>query len=1310
MGKLVKIKKSIRVLLMIICASLAVISSVANAATYNLTSGSYPPCNTSWSVSGTTYTCNGNGRVTLATNDIVIASTNVTIVANNGFSLAGNTTIGSSGARINLTSSYGTITASGTTTVHGAVNGGSGDITLTNTTINGTLSTSGTISLTGGGVTGLVTSTNNTITTNGTNLSGGARAQSGMTITGGTIAGNFVMTSNNLMTMTGVVMTSGSISGASIVTIEGGSVLGSGSSSISVSSNSGAINVNNSIVYGNLTAPNYSTVNVTNGSAVYGNCSPNSTPANACNATPPPPLNCPAGVSSGITGIYYNNRTLAEPSVASRSDAPIDFNWGAAAPGPSGVNADNFSVRWSGYVRVTQSGNYRFQTVSDDGVRLYVNGNLVINRWNDHSATTDTTTDIPLVAGNTYTIVLEYYEAVGDAVIRLHWRLPGATSYVAIPGGPLPTMGAGLYECAPVANPPITSCATTLTAGITGNYFNNQSLTAPVTSRRSDGPINFDWGVGVPGPTGIGADNFSVRWDGYIRVTQSGVHRFQTVSDDGIRLTVNGVLLIDQWNDHSATTHTSAAVNLVAGNNYPIRLEYYENGGSAVAQLLWQTPGNGSYVAIPRGSSPVSAAGLYECVTTPASYLITHNATGITCAAEAVTVSARNASGAVYNPPAGTVVTLSTAPATGAWVGGNTFTFTGNESGFTRFLRQTSPGALTIRAESATASNTSPITFVDTVFRIALNSALANIPAQLAGINGNAIAKVISTNPKTGVCEARVASRTLPVGLGFSCNNPTSCIAGQSFTVNGSSITANNNAAPVAYNDVNLAFDANGEAPITINYSDVGQLTLHGRLRIPESGNDPEITLSTSSNAFVVKPFALAVSAVTRANGTNNPAGTNGSGSANQFVAAGEPFRVFVEARNGLGNRTPNFGNELIPETINLKVRANSLVHPVGGTLTNLTVNGSIAATAPAGTFVNADVRWNQVGSISILPYFDDSNAATTDDGDYLGAGNIPNFIPSGTVGRFYPDRFVLTSSTLSNSCGSFSYMSQPLTLTYIVEARSTDNTIPSNYGDNYGTMPAITYVAENADSGVNLARFSDGVATRVWSGGALPFNSSLAIFSRSMPNGVPDGPFENLQVGLQLTDTFDSRSLHGLNMNASTTGICAGVGCTAISVGSPLNIRYGRLRLDNAFGPETANLPVNFVTEYWLANRFVPNLNDGCTTILRSAVTYPAGNILTPANLTVGLSGGSTTGNYGGLSATQIAFTNGNASHFFSAPTGGGTGSFNVTVNLTSHPWLRFDWNQDGNHSDSSLPQAQFGFGSYRGHDRVIYWRERFN
>lgn len=1329
--------KKIQWLLVLLCV---VFNSLTYAATYNLTSGSYPPCNTSWSVSGTTYTCNGNGRVTLASGDILTSNTTITISANNGFSL-NNSTIGSSGNRINLTSTYGTHDALATTTIWGNLTS-EAVITLAGTTVNGTITTNGNINLTGGSVTGLIRSNSNTITTNGTNLSGGATAHSGMSITGGTISGSFTLTSNNPATFTGVTMTSGSISGASRVTIQGGSVFGSGSSSISVSTTSNEINVNNSTVYGNLTAASSATVNVTNGAVVYGTCMPNSTPANACGPAPlpPTPMNCSDGTSSGITGYYFNNRTLTEPSAASRSDAPIDFNWGGAAPGASGINADNFSVRWTGYIRVTQTGTYRFQTESDDGVRLFINGNSVIDRWNDHSATTDTTGDINLVAGNTYSITLQYYENGGDAVIRLRWRLPGSTTYVAIPGGPLPTMGAGLYECTPAPKTPISSCATNLSAGITADYFNNQTLANPVTSKRWDSQINFDWGTGVPGPTGVAANNFSVRWEGYIHVTQSGVHRFQTNSDDGVRLTVNGDLLIDQWNDHSVTTHTSGAINLIAGNSYPIKLEFYENGGYAVAQLRWQTPGSASYVAIPSGvnASTISAPGLYECVTTPAAYSFIHNATGITCAAESVTVTALNSSGVAYNPPVGTEVTLSTDPATGTWVGGtNPFVFTGAESSFTRYLRQTTPGVLTIRAASTTASSTSTITFANTGLKIAQSFAASSptstpIATQVAGVVGNAIVKAVKTDDNTGACAAMVGTGVKSVAMAYTCNNPIACVSGQTLSIKANSaplytnVASNNNgAAPGSYTDVNLNFDANGEAPINFIYSDVGQITLHGRLPISASGNNPAITLIGSSDPFVVKPKSIVVSGVQRTDGTANPGATNAPGTAAQFVAAGEQFRVLVAAMNGATPAaiTPNFGREITPETQFLKIKTNSIVYPIGGTPTELTVGGSITATTTQGVFSYDDVRWNQVGSITIEPHFDDGSDATTDDGYYLGADNIDSLVPSSTIGRFYPNKYALVNTDTIKTCSAFHYMGKifnledndPQTkgLVFKLQALDAAGNSVTNYDIAKGYAAAAVDFYTFSGSTDLSSRLVDDLGNILtpgsWVNGEININHPAAQFGRA---ATPDGPYTDVTIGVGIEDCLDKRLLEDKDLTVDTTG---GVSCDAPEDNAyeltKFDARFGRLRLDDAFGPETAALPVNFATEYWVGSFFAPNTDDSsCTKILRSAITYPAGSILTPANLQVSLGSGTTTGSYASITATEIEFSSGNAQHSFSAPTGGAQGQFNVEVDLAAYPWLRFDWNQDGNYSDTSLPTARFGFGSYRGHDRVIYWRERFN
>jgi hypothetical protein len=98
------------------------------------------------------------------------------------------------------------------------------------------------------------------------------------------------------------------------------------------------------------------------------------------------------------------------------------------------VGADTFSVRWTGNVVPQFSQTYTFYTVSDDGVRLYVNDALVINNWTDHGPT-ENTANVALVAGQSYSIRMEYYEAGGGAVARLHWSSPSLTRRPVTVGG-----------------------------------------------------------------------------------------------------------------------------------------------------------------------------------------------------------------------------------------------------------------------------------------------------------------------------------------------------------------------------------------------------------------------------------------------------------------------------------------------------------------------------------------------------------------------------------------------------------------------------------------------------------------------------------------------------------------------------------------------------------------------------------------------------------------------------------------------------------------------------------------------------------
>jgi hypothetical protein len=133
--------------------------------------------------------------------------------------------------------------------------------------------------------------------------------------------------------------------------------------------------------------------------------------------------------------------------------------------------------------------------------------------------------------------------------------------------------------------------------GLLGEYFNNLTLTgapAVVTTQ----PVDFGWGTAIP-ITGIKADGFSVRWTGAMEAPATGTYKFQTVSDEGLRLWVNGVLLTDEWSAHTSKTVTTGGINLIAGQRYAIKIEYYDKLGSAVARLRWITPGTDKIAAIP---------------------------------------------------------------------------------------------------------------------------------------------------------------------------------------------------------------------------------------------------------------------------------------------------------------------------------------------------------------------------------------------------------------------------------------------------------------------------------------------------------------------------------------------------------------------------------------------------------------------------------------------------------------------------------------------------------------------------------------
>ncbi|WNJ16672.1 PA14 domain-containing protein [Pontibacter sp. G13] len=122
--------------------------------------------------------------------------------------------------------------------------------------------------------------------------------------------------------------------------------------------------------------------------------------------------------------------------------------------------------------------------------------------------------------------------------------------------------------------------------GLTGTYFNDMTL-ADTAFQRIDSIVEFQWGGGSPDPS-MADDNFSVRWEGEVLPIFSETYTFTTNTDDGVRLWIDDSLIVDQWVNQGPTDH-SGDIELVSGTRVNVKMEYFENGGGAVANLRWES-------------------------------------------------------------------------------------------------------------------------------------------------------------------------------------------------------------------------------------------------------------------------------------------------------------------------------------------------------------------------------------------------------------------------------------------------------------------------------------------------------------------------------------------------------------------------------------------------------------------------------------------------------------------------------------------------------------------------------------------------
>ena len=242
-------------------------------------------------------------------------------------------------------------------------------------------------------------------------------------------------------------------------------------------------------------------------------------------------------------GEYFANANLNGAALVVRDDAAISFDWGTGAPA-AGIPSDNFSVRWTRDMSF-DGGVYRWRVAVDDGVRLWIDGNIVLDEWRLASATY--TKDVALASGR-HNLRIEYFENTGGALITLSWdRLPdGFPNY-------------------------------------RGDYYNNENLLGSPVLSRNDLVLDFIWAQAGP-DSRVSSNSFSTRWSGRPDILK-GAYRLRAESDDGVRVWINGLLMLDAWQLGAV----NAGVDLTINQSGPqdVRVEYFQHGGEARLHVWW---------------------------------------------------------------------------------------------------------------------------------------------------------------------------------------------------------------------------------------------------------------------------------------------------------------------------------------------------------------------------------------------------------------------------------------------------------------------------------------------------------------------------------------------------------------------------------------------------------------------------------------------------------------------------------------------------------------------------------------------------
>ncbi|PJG58155.1 DUF6701 domain-containing protein [Aeromonas cavernicola] len=568
-----------------------------------------------------------------------------------------------------------------------------------------------------------------------------------------------------------------------------------------------------------------------------------------------------------------------------------------------------------------------------------------------------------------------------------------------------------------------------------------------------------------------------------------------------------------------------------------------------------------------------------------------HSGGALTCNPEEVTIRAcanADCSQLITEPVSATL--SPDPPANGSWVtvpgmgtvNNGVVTFTGGTAKV--LLRNNTVGAVTIGVSGSSSATkpfsttlcragTGPLSTAACSINFADSGFIFDVPDSFANQPQTVAIKAVRKNDVTKQCVPGFANQRKSLKFWSSYLQPNSNPYNSRMTLNSTSLGTSLASATT----VPLDFDGQGQATVTINYPDAGQVQLDARYE--GTGNEAGL-LMMGADQFVARPVGLCLT-TTAAQCSANYA------SCPVFRKAGEPFTLQIQAMAWqsatdsdlcVGNApTPNFA-------LNNIALGSALVAPTPGSNAVVgTQRYQHVAASNGSTSINQTV--NEVGVFQLT--------ATPAANSYFGYTIAPAQSPP--VGRFIPADFSLNGGDVVPACGDFTYMDQPFGIRLDVVARNMAGAQTQNYHGAFAKGLGYITAANNQD-GHSLSTRLRSLSALPWQMGRAAFTGSSAFVRRA--DTQQDGPYRSLLFGLYMQDNDGNRTLiANPNFNEAVAGNCSGSSCNARLIDAiPMATYFGRLLAGTAAGQAAAPLKLVLQMQYYEAGSWQWQQQDQCT------------------------------------------------------------------------------------------------------------------